>query len=116
MPYPQTTRAARAKAWAAIRARFLGTFAAAYAAVLAYAAYVNRQPPGSYTASQQASRVAPAFLAPLGGWLAFRLLGWLQAFLDLRAARRVKQLEGKLRKQVLFGGGVCGGGWGAPGC
>ncbi|EFN58202.1 hypothetical protein CHLNCDRAFT_142061 [Chlorella variabilis] len=96
----QAARAARHKAWAAIRARFLGGFAAAYAAVLAYAAYVNHQPPGTYRPAQQAARVAPAFLAPPLGWAAHRLLGWLQAALDARAARRVRQLDGKLRKQV----------------
>lgn len=100
---PQAARAARARAWAAVRARFLGGFASAYILVLAYAAYVNRQPAGTYSARQQAARVAPVFAAPLAGWLAFRLLAWLQGLLDRRAARRVKQLEGKLRKQVRLG-------------
>ena len=69
---------ARAKAWAAVRARVLAYFASAWAVLLAFAAYVNRQPPGTYTSAQQAARVAPAFLAPAAGWLAHRLLAWLQ--------------------------------------
>ncbi|KAL4447358.1 hypothetical protein ABPG77_007391 [Micractinium sp. CCAP 211/92] len=76
------------------------SFAVAYAAILAWAAYVNRQPPGTYTQAQQAARVAPTFLAPLIAWLAHRLLGWLQRLLDRRGAARAKQLEAKLRKQV----------------
>ncbi len=76
--HPQAARAARAKAWAAVRARFLGYWAAAWAVLLAYAAYVNRQPHGTYTSAQQAARVAPAFLAPAAGWLVHRLLAWLQ--------------------------------------
>lgn len=98
----------RAKAWAAVRARFLGGFATAYIVVLAYAAYVNRQPAGTYSARAQAARVAPVFAAPLAGWAAFRLLAWLQALLDRRAARRVQQLEGKLRKQVRLARALCG--------
>ncbi|KAL4443516.1 hypothetical protein ABPG75_011253 [Micractinium tetrahymenae] len=96
----QAARIVRAKAWAAIRARFWRGFAAAYAVILAWAAYVNRQPLGTYTHAQQAARVAPAFLAPLAAWLAHRLLGWLQRLLDRRGAARARQLEAKLRKQV----------------
>lgn len=103
----QAARAARAKAWAAVRARFLGYFGIAYAVVLAYAAYVNRQPHGTYTPGQQAARVAPAFAAPAAGWLAHRLLGLLQRALDRRSAARVIVLEAKLRKQVRRPG--CGG-------
>lgn len=61
-----------------MRARFLGYWAASWAVLLAYAAYVNRQPHGTYTPAQQATRVAPAFLAPAAGWLVHRLLSWLQ--------------------------------------
>ncbi|PRW56763.1 hypothetical protein C2E21_4548 [Chlorella sorokiniana] len=96
----QAARAARAKAWGAVRARFLGYWAASWAVLLAYAAYVNRQPHGTYSPAQQAARVAPAFLAPAAGWLVHRLLSWLQGALDRRSAGRVKVLEGKLRKQV----------------
>ena len=96
----QAARAARARAWAHVRARFLGGCVAAYAVILAYAAYVNRQPHGTYTSAQQAARVAPALLTPPAAWLALRLLGWLQAALDRRGAARLRLLEGKLRKQV----------------
>jgi hypothetical protein len=96
----QAARATRAKAWGAVRARFLGYWAASWAVLLAYAAYVNRQPHGTYSPAQQAARVAPAFLAPAAGWLVHRLLSWLQGALDRRSAGRVKVLEGKLRKQV----------------
>lgn len=98
--HTQAARAARAKAWAAVRARFLAVCASAWVVLLAWAAWVNRQPYGTYTPTQQAARVAPALLAPALGWAAFRLLRGLQALLDRRAAARVKVLEAKLRKQV----------------
>lgn len=96
---PQAARAARAQAWAAIKARFLATFVTAYAVVLGYAAYVNQQPEGTYTPRQQAVRVAPAFVAPVAAWLAHRLLGCLQV------RRRVAGGRG-----VFSGAG--GGAWG----
>ena len=102
----QASRAARARAWAAVRSRFWGGFASAYVALLALAAYVNRQPAGSYTSRQHAARVAPVFVAPVAAWLAHRALAWLQALLDRRGAARARQLEAKLRKQVRALGGL----------
>jgi hypothetical protein len=86
-----------------VRARFWAGFAASWAALLALAAYVNRQPAGTYTSGQHAARVVPAFTAPAAAWLAHRALGALQAALDRRSAARARQLEAKLRKQVRAG-------------
>lgn len=63
-------------------------------------AQVLRQPPGRFTAAQHSARVAPVLLTPLVAFLLHAALRWLAGALGRRDARRLRQLEARLRKMV----------------
>ncbi|KFM29279.1 hypothetical protein F751_1655 [Auxenochlorella protothecoides] len=91
---------ARRAVSAHIRSRFLGGFAAVYVVILAYAAWVARAPPATYTYRQHLTLVAPALYAPPAAWLLYRLLSAILQALDSYSARKVALLDSKLRKMV----------------
>lgn len=99
-PSSQAQLEARRALSAHIRSRFLGGFAAVYVVILAYAAWVARAPPATYTYRQHLTRVAPALYAPPAAWLLYRLLSAILQALDSYSARKVALLDSKLRKMV----------------
>eukprot|EP00891_Asterochloris_glomerata_P002599 jgi/Astpho2/2599/Aster-x0543 len=66
--------------------------------LLAYAAWVIRQPAGMFTARGHALRVAPVILEPVAAVLLHHLMLWLLTLRDQRIANRLKHLEQRRRK------------------
>ena len=86
--------------WRHVQRRFFAAFLSIYAVILAYAAWVTRQPAGRYTSSQHATRVMPVFLAPGIAYAIYHVLIYLQQFIDSRMEKKIKNNENKLKKVV----------------
>ncbi|KAK9842100.1 hypothetical protein WJX81_008359 [Elliptochloris bilobata] len=85
---------------AAVKSAIVFYGIAGFAAALAFAAWVVRQPPGTYTARGHSTRVAPLFLEPFVAWLAHALAGTALQVAAQRDAARLARLQGNLRKMV----------------
>lgn len=96
----QEGKARRQKVWSVVRTRFLAFFGIVYAIVLSYAAYVIRQPPGTYTAAGHAKRIAPLFATPVLFFLVYAVFSKLQSYLDQRSDRKLQRNEARLQKSI----------------
>ncbi|KAL3140137.1 hypothetical protein ABBQ38_004414 [Trebouxia sp. C0009 RCD-2024] len=65
-----------------------------------FAAWVLRQPEGTYTAQEHALRVSPIVIEPIGAYCIHCVLQWLLKIRDKRLAGRLKSLETKMKRMV----------------
>lgn len=90
----------RRQVYSAVRARFLLGFLTVYAAILAYAAWVIRQPTGTYTAASHAKRVAPVFYAPLVAYAVYTVSSTVHDALNRHADAQIRKQQDRMRKIV----------------
>lgn len=64
------------------------------------AAWVLRQPEGTYTAQEHALRVSPIVIEPIGAYSIHCVLQWLLKLREGRVAGRLKSLETKMKRMV----------------
>jgi hypothetical protein len=75
-------------------------FVATYVAILAYAAWTLQRPQGTYTAGEQARRVAPVFVAPAVAYALRALLQRLVSILNKAADRHIAALQERQHKAL----------------
>lgn len=83
----------------------VGQFIVVWSAILfvfiaLFAAWVLRQPEGTYTAQQHAARVSPLLLEPLTAYVLHCSLQWLLKVRDKRLGRRLTTLQTKMKRMV----------------
>ena len=83
-----------------MRARFFAGFLVVYSVIIAYATYVMRQPPGTYSTSDHAKRILPLFVTPGVFVMVYLVSSKMHALLERRANRQIKSQETRLRKAI----------------
>ncbi|KAK9820260.1 hypothetical protein WJX72_008203 [[Myrmecia] bisecta] len=90
----------RKKRLDAISSKILLWASLLFGAALAYAAWVLRQPPGSYTALGHFLRVSPVVFEPILAYFAHDVVKWIASWGARRDEARIKALDTKLRSIV----------------
>jgi len=96
--FTQNRRTTQLIMWKHVRNRFWATFLAIYAIIIAYGAWVARQPPGVFTPSQHAARVLPVFIAPALAYIVYYSLSYVFKLLDRWTLRKINHSERRLKK------------------
>lgn len=82
-------------------AHFIAVWSTAlFIIIVLFAAWVLRQPEGTYTPQEHALRVSPVLIEPLSAYSLHCIIQWLLKIRDKRLIRRLKSLETKMKRMI----------------